>query len=340
MNHSSWAVVMTVDEPAQLVLANVAWHLFTGASEVHVYLDRPDDPVCQRLSDIAGVVVTKCDDAHWNNLTGNGRPPLQMRRQSLNANHAQTQSKADWMVHCDADEFLWQHRPLADELPYVWELDAELSFPVWERFYPGSQPSPSIFDGGFRSSTKGETRFDRTIFGAQKSMLINGVLGHSAGKCAVPVGRDFSIGIHWSFRGDAKDKNRAERFRSKSTSVLHFDGLTPLHWLIKILRYAEHEPEDLKRLIGPERQAQVQYVLTVLTGARDLMSAHDDLRVLDKAQIKRLNGFGLLEHAEFDPAPAIDAILGKPLDLSPDAFDAALTGRYPDFAEIILGSLK
>lgn len=111
---------MTVDEPAALVMANVAWHLGTGAASVHVYLDRPDDPVEHPLSQVPGVVVTRCTKAHWARLAPDGRPLLQMRRQSLNANHARDRMvkrrSADWIVHLDADEFLRQSAPLAREL--------------------------------------------------------------------------------------------------------------------------------------------------------------------------------------------------------------------------------
>jgi|GEM_PF-4926840 len=36
----TWDIVLTADEPEALIVANVAYHLATGAQNIHVYLDR------------------------------------------------------------------------------------------------------------------------------------------------------------------------------------------------------------------------------------------------------------------------------------------------------------
>ena len=50
MTKPRWGIVMTVREPAQLVLANVHYHLGQGAAEIHVFLDDPVDPVGELLA--------------------------------------------------------------------------------------------------------------------------------------------------------------------------------------------------------------------------------------------------------------------------------------------------
>jgi len=311
-----WGIVMTADEPATLVRANVGWHLGSGASEVHVYLDRPDDPVAADLAAISGCHVTVCDAAHWRALSRKGRPEAQIRRQSLNANHALAASGADWLVHLDADEFLSVTGDLAAELHAVAPLGAELALPVWERAY--LTPPGGIFDGVFRGSTKAAKGVDAALFGRDAEYLVHGLMGHAAGKCAVPVESDFVLGVHWAFRGGQGRDFRAPQWPSKAARVLHFDGLTPRHWQIKLLRYAAHDPALLERLVPEHRQRQIAEV------ARDAeaLALHDRLRMLKPEMAARLEALGLLDQQGFAPELA--------LDLSVEAFDAALAARYPD----------
>ncbi|MGB8812578.1 MAG: glycosyltransferase family 2 protein, partial [Paracoccaceae bacterium] len=233
---AKWGVVMTVDEPVALVLANIAWHLHTGAAEIHVYLSRPEDPLAATIADVPGCHVTHCTDAHWRAMgETDGRPALQTRRQSLNADHAYARSTADWLVHLDADEFLWQSRPLGEELFHLAAFSTEVTFSVRERVYPGLIAGTSvpddIFAGAFRSAHKSRAGLDTLIYGDLEPFLIQGMLGHAAGKCAVPVGQDFLIGVHWAFRGKRDKHHRAPQFTSTSTRLLHFDGMTPKHWV-------------------------------------------------------------------------------------------------------------
>ncbi len=329
----SWGIVMTVDEPAPLVLANVAWHLSKGAAEVHVFLDRPDDPVAETLSTWPGCHVTRCDAAHWAGLTHRGtRPDSQMRRQSLNANAAYAMAGVDWLIHLDANEFLHQSRPLEDELARIAEFDCELNIPVAERFYTGGPPPRDIFEGCFRLSTKGRDRFDAAIFGADLPLYIHGMLGHSAGKCAVPTGGDYIIGIHWSFRGVRGKDTRAAQYRSTAAHILHFDGLTGRHWLLKMLRYADADPELLERLVSSNRHAQIAALQACDGELRKMLELHDRLRVLDAEAHARLTALGLILEADCDPLPALNTRSAPTDGLTVAAFDVALAERYPDLA--------
>jgi len=323
MREASWAVVMTADEPLELLLANTAWHLATGALEVHVCLDRPDDPAAEALAAIAGVVVTRCDTDHWAELAPNwGRPPLQMRRQALNANHARLHTRADWIIHLDADEFLRQDAALGRELACFTGMDHEIRFPVWERAYLDAAPT-GIFDGVFRTTTKPLRPMAAAILGDDERYMIDGMMGHSEGKCAVPTEGNWRIGIHWSFRGKGP-QTKSNRVPSPGVRLLHFDGLTPLHFLIKLVRYAGHEAEDLVRLVSENRRVQIA---ELALGPRAL---HDRLRVLDGEKCDWLAGFGLMDRRGFDPRPEMERVLGRVPELSVDAFDAALRARYPE----------
>lgn len=335
----TWGIVMTVSEPSQLVLANIGWHLGTGASEVHVYLDSPEDPVAAVLADLPGVSVIRCDRAHWQRVAwGKERPASINRRQGLNAMDAMTHCGVDWLVHLDADEFLLQERPLAEEMAVVRALACELHFPVFERCYRRGDPIAGLFDGVFRGTTKQLNRrkdgldTEAVIFGDQMPVLNNGVLGHSAGKCAVPTDGDFRLGLHWAYRGK-RGRERAERYRSTSTRLLHFDGLTRLHFLAKLLRYRDTDPSVLK--LPPHRQAQIGIFQDIAGDTEGLVEFHSMVRELDDPLLARLRAFGLLYETSFDPAPVVKTVLGYLPDLSAAQFDADLRARVPGLPETL-----
>ncbi|MDA7427256.1 glycosyltransferase family 2 protein [Primorskyibacter aestuariivivens] len=329
---ATWGIVMTVREPAQLVLANVAWHLGTGASEIHVYLDDPRDPIKPQLDALGPVRVTCCDAAHWRDAAQSQQRPASInRRQGRNAVHAMVRANTDWLIHLDADEFLFQERPLANELAVARELDCEVHFPVHERFFCRDVPVHSIFDGLFRTTTKGLNRRtdgrsnDAVIFGAHLPVLNNGVLAHSAGKCAAPTDSDFRLGLHWSYRGKGRD--RAQRYRSTSTRLLHFDGLTRLHWLGKLMRYRDTPAEDLK--FPPHRLAQIGIFQDIADDPEALAEFHREFRELEPDAIERLRDFGLLYETPFDPVPMLREVLGDVPDLSSESFDRDVRRANP-----------
>ncbi|WP_425040779.1 glycosyltransferase family 2 protein [Primorskyibacter sp. S187A] len=339
----SYGLVMTVMEPRALLLTNLAWHLGTGASEIHVYFDAPDDPVIPEVAALERVHVVVCDDAHWRKTAPIRRkPPTIRRRQALNANHALSRCTCDWLIHLDADEFLFQSRPLEIELAHVAELDCEIVFPVFERMLLRDRPQTSFFDGNFRSSTKGLNRrndginADKVIFGDHYPLLVHGMLGHSAGKCGVPRNSDFEIGIHWAYRGP--ERIRAARYASTSTQLLHFDGLTRLHWLSKLLRYADYDPAVLN--VAPHRRAQIEVLLDVKDDASGILEFHREVQAPDVALQDRLRAFGLLHDIAFDPSPVIADVLGELPDLAPRPFDETLLAQYPERLAILRNHLS
>jgi hypothetical protein len=320
----SWAVVMTAREPRALVEANVRWHLGTGAAAVHLYLDDPADPAAAALSEIAGCHVTLCDAGHWRALRPRrGAPDSQMRRQSLNAAHAQAHCTADWLVHLDADEMLWQDRPLGPELAVVAELGAELRFPVLERVLPAGAPQAGLFDGVFRRASPGDAAMQAVIHGPLAPHLRAGMFSHGSGKCAVPVGRGFRQMVHESYLEEDGTRRRAPAWQSTTTRLLHFDGVTPLHWLLKLLRYKMQPQAVQAQILPPHRQSQIDWMLARMQTHAEACAAEAALRRLTPAQAARLRGFGLLEEA----LPFAAGIMAKLPHLSATSFDRELISR-------------
>ncbi|WP_227284381.1 MULTISPECIES: glycosyltransferase family 2 protein [Paracoccaceae] len=332
MGDVSWGVVMTVREPPVLVQANVAWHLASGASEIHVYLDDPHDPAFYLLKSMPGCRVVRCTLDHWRTQAKRrARPASQVRRQSLNANHALSRTACDWLIHLDADEFLLQERPIAGEMAALNGTAMALQLPVWERIYlPGSAPE-TLFEGGFMPAltAPGDARSEnravaRRVFGADRGYRRLGLLGHAAGKVAVPVGQGFSLSIHTAFLDRGGERARARLRRSTSARILHFDGLTPLHWILKLLRYASYDPEILDRIVTRHRRSQIADAAACAGHAPGLRAFHDRLRYLTPRQMGDLQALGLLDCRAFDPTTGRSNLA---LDLTVGAFDAVLQER-------------
>lgn len=329
----TWDVVLTACEPQVLVQTNVLWHLATGARTVHICFDDPDDPGIAAVQNIAGARVIRCDRAHWRRLSGRkGRPASQMRRQTLNANAVQDVTAAQWLFHIDADEFIWQDGDLGAELADLGLGQTELNLPVLERLFPVDGVGGDIFAGAFRASSDlGDTEAN-AAFGEFAGFMKRGQYSHGAGKSGVPVGQGLRSGVHnATVRGQNRWK-RAPKQVSQTARLLHFDGLTPLHWAMKFLRYRLNTPDVQAAVLQPHRAAQINWMLEQGETEADLRAAHARLFALNATRCAQLENYGLLRQVPFDPAAVSGA---DALDLSSARFDADLIQRNPWLAEML-----
>jgi Glycosyl transferase family 2 len=331
----TWGVVMTVNEPSALVISNAAWHISTGAQEVHLYFDRPNDPVLQTVAAIQQVRVVECNEEYWSRANVK-RPHSQTRRQFINANDALKHCSVDWLAHIDADEFLLQNSPIQRELKSIQEIGAALHFDVRERVYFHNSSACSIFDGAFRSRSQMPAALDRSIFGELNRYLQRGLLSHCAGKTAVPTNQDFLLGVHSAYKGRRSGESRAASFKSKSTVLLHFDGMTPLHWIAKLLRYARTTQQHGTSMFSKSRQCQIAECLKSIGSHESALAFHDKLRLLNHAQKLRHANFDLLHTEGFNPLTAILSVTSRHVDLSPAAFDVEFLAREPEIPTSIV----
>lgn len=180
LSKSTWAVVATVDEPSALVQAFVAWHLSRGAARVFLYCDRPDDPVQDAFAHLPQVTVVSCDGAHWSRI-GKSRPHRHQVRQVRNARDAYERAEVDWLVHIDADKFLWSQTQIAEHLIAVSDATDCLVIPVAERVHLAGGENKSIFEGAFRRPFVASVTKGRAVLGPDYSMTYRGLAGHAQG---------------------------------------------------------------------------------------------------------------------------------------------------------------
>jgi hypothetical protein len=325
----SWGLAMLVREPTALVLANLAWHLAAGAREVHLFLDDPDDPVHDAAAALPGVTVTRCDAAFWA-ATGRGRSGRNNVRQSVAMDLAYARAGrdggVDWLLHLDADEFLVQRRPLADELAALPQATDALVLPVRERAYLTTDPQ-TLFEGVFRIPQTGPARA-HPLLQPNAAFCPGGLSGHVLGKSLSRTGRALSISPHFPSAAPGHPRAEVTKTYARGSVVLHFDGLTPRNWLMKFLRYDRVLGVEPGKAIGGHRRAQLAEVVARRDDPAAMLAFHDRIKLCpDPAAWMRA---GLVEAVAFDPLPALRQHLPSLPDLSVAAFDAETRLAEPD----------
>lgn len=319
-----WGVAATIDEPAALVAAFVAHHLAVGAAEVHVFLDRANPEAEALLAGVPGAFVHRDGEDGWARAWRNKRPGRVQARQKYNASRALDQFGLDWVVHCDADEFVQPGWPLAQELAQVGLEKGWLKLRVIERVYGTSQGQRDIFEGGFRLPWLKRAAKGAAAYGASAALLNDGLCGHTAGKAVVRAGQGYSIGVHFALSDFHKPANDVPYRPSEAARLLHFDGLTPLHYILKMLRRATTEVKGDPVPYGRARILQFTRMASVAADPDAMADLWWSAQGMPPERATALGRAGLFETPAHGIAASTRALFGDRVDLSPTAFDAAL----------------
>lgn len=324
---STWSVVATVHEPPAVVQVFVAWYLHLGASRITLYFDAPDDPAADMVASTPGVRVIRCDSAHWRSL-GRARPSRHQIRQAKNAMHAYQCMDAAWLLHVDADEYLC---PTNSVSACFNRIDATIQcvvVPVAERVNLAFD-ADTIFGGGFRRPYRGKRQDGRDLFGPDYDLTLCGLTGHTLGKSFVRGGEPLQMSIH---RPKAADPDGLIAQTVGDLELLHFDGLTRLQWIYKLLRKADAVAHHNGMPPSPHRQRQID---AVLEGPKAALALYDRVKHAPPELVGQLRAQGLWRDRTFDPRGALARVLPDvSVDLSAAAVDAWLWGQN---AELLRG---
>ncbi|MEO1704262.1 MAG: glycosyltransferase family 2 protein [Pseudomonadota bacterium] len=325
----SWGTVTLADEPIELLLAFAAWHRELGASEIHIFLDRPSQRGAEALSAVPGVIVTNCDELFW--AANGGRHALQTKRQEVVANFAYAEAQVDWLAHIDADEFIYSDGGFEDELAAIPDPVHGAILPVRERVWEVMSPPETLFEGLFRIPIPGKPTLNRYVAGVTSRYLYRGLACHTKGKSIVRTGQGIAMGIHTPLLAD--DLNLME---AQSAKMLHFDGVTPYHWLVKRLKYAALPHAETSMGSDNYRWAQIAALreFATLWEARRFQR---QLTALRPEKIAQLEALRLLERIPaFSPEKALARILpGQEISLGNHRFDRRIARRDKSFVEAL-----
>ncbi|MFN3644476.1 MAG: glycosyltransferase family 2 protein [Gemmobacter sp.] len=339
MPRATWMVHATVHEPVALVCAFVAHYLDLGADLIDLRLDRPAPEVERLLAPLDRVRVTVCTDAYWQATGRDARPALHTLRQRVNAAHAYRALEQDWMLFCDADEFLVPEGLFADRLA---ALPARVQFRrirVVERVQRAGVPQEGLFDGVFRGPLADRGDVAERVYGRDAArFLTRGMLGHVAGKSILRRGTDLVPSLHFPVPPRLGPLDRALivatppwRARLDGAVIAHFDGLTPLHFLLKLLH------KHVSALEAPDAPPSKR------TEARRALIAAVAAGCLDDAALRQLQALlwltpeaeallrteNALHALHLDPAAAaLRRFPGAGLDYAAAPFDASLRMQY------------
>lgn len=330
-----------VAEPPELLCAFAAHYLSLGAAEVHLFLDDPDQPGIDLLKGLPRVRVTLCTDRHWQALAGQ-RPVNQVMRQVLNANRAYDRCRADWFLFCDADEFLITNAPVADLLRGVPDSVLQCRVPMAERVLCREKGQAHLFDGVFRVPLRQNPDALQAAYGDLAGMTTHGLTGHLAGKTFTRARRsDLRIRLHLSVPADPEEEARLRKAGAlrpgpdlAGSRLVHFDGMTPLHWQLKMLRFHLENPPKAqtsgKGVFAKRTPARSRQVTAVYEGAGDPAALRRLRRLIEldpeaRATLERAGG---LLQAKCDPRESVRHYLKRDLPFDVATFDARLRARH------------
>jgi hypothetical protein len=294
MDTPTWATVTTAAEPKALLLAFVAHHLEAGASEVFIYLDRPNPAFAALVAPLEQVHVFDASEGGWPALHGKKKRAIGsrevVRRQIANARHAQTLAKSDWLFHVDVDEFIVNTPQLGQFLSGLPEEVWGVVLPVAERVFEGADEDATVFGGSFRTRIDKEGLVEK-VYGDTARFLKKGLAGHSLGKAGVRIGTPAQLRLHTVDLPEGEDEQARKR-RFDTVGMLHFDAWSYESWHAKMQRLHG------KPLGSPERAVLVEAVATGNTGhtPREIFG---QIYELSPEQVKALDKAGRLYRQDF-----------------------------------------
>lgn len=326
-----WGVVATVDEPAALIAAWVAHHLAIGASEVHVILDRPNPEAMALMEGMDRVVLHQSGDHGWPASKRGKRPGTHQARQSQNATHVLENTTLDWLVHCDADEYLRLSAPLEEELAALDDNIEWLRIDVAERVWTDPEPGPDIFRGSFRQPVPDYALIGPALYGVGRAPLLNlGLSGHSAGKSCVRAGRGHVLTIHRPASHWDVSKCDLRGAASQNAALLHFNGMTRLQYIMKMLRRGLIMHDGLPSPSTFARKRQFEAAIANAADPAALTALWRDVQSVSADEVAALAELGVISHDGTDIVAETRARFGDRIDLGPVAFDRALVEHEAD----------
>lgn len=323
----SYSIVSTSRETADILAAFVAHHLTLDVDEIFLFFDEANPAVEAMLAGVPRCRVTVCNDDYWRARNPAGRPEGKVGRQLFNARQARQQTRSEWLIHIDSDEFLLSTGSLKEELARIPPGTNLVQIKNFERFFPEGLVPRQIFDGLFRGGIPRKTAGSGRMFGEATPFLSHGLQGYSTGKTATRCQSPQRLALH----PPGSDDGRPDAvFVSASTILLHFDGFTPLHWVTKILR------RSTSGIVGTRwRVAQMEFLESATT-REQRMSLFGKINILNKVTVKKLKVLDALRDLQFDPLPAMQAQFpGADFDLSPEAFDRRMVTADPDWYQAL-----
>jgi len=241
---ASFSVVALMKEEAAIIRRFVTYYMGLGAEEIFILHDGPIDHLIaadmspQKLAE-QGVRLHVCDDAFWQREAGSVPEHLEHRlRAAFGVGHKWC--KSDWLLVCDADEFIIDRMPVQIFLGHIpLEIDSVIVFPAEAVWGPDEDISVPFGSTWFRRPVERSRAQNFWLYGPFGFLFRKGLLGHALGKQFVRRGAKFDlIHQHYAIRDGQRISVPARRIDPKLAVVelAHFDAISYDRWYEKFRR--------------------------------------------------------------------------------------------------------
>lgn len=304
----TFSVAAMVRETAGVLARFAAHYTELGAAQVRLFYDgtaeEADTAGRAALERDPRVVVTVCDAAFWEER--GGRPDLIRDRQSRLSALALEQAEADWLLICDADEFVAAGMPMTDFLAALPAegADSVVISPAESFWLEGEDYCTPFTASHFRRVCHNRLLWPLIAlgtYGRRAPLFRRGVLGHAAGKQFLRRGSRFDlIRVHNAWRGGRAVSVWARRIDPAlgAVELAHFDAVSLAGWDAKFARNAaEPNPAWMQGKTAARRRQFQAYAAAASRGPEALEALFRDLYVLSPRQHRLLARQGLvLQH--------------------------------------------
>jgi hypothetical protein len=214
----TWVVASTVKADAVEVAQFVAHHLALGASRVYLFFDDPADPSLNLCDHLERVTSVPCSTAYWQRIAG--RRPRQIEtRQIKNCFEVYANTKADWVLAIDVDEFVESDYNLSQLLSLMPPQSPLFRLEPFEALASEEENADVHFRRSNRHVVGGEEAV-ADIYGRYASFFHRGMISHAGGKCFFRTGfAGLKPKLHSAEIGEKSAP--AQRF-SEYARLLHF----------------------------------------------------------------------------------------------------------------------
>lgn len=231
----SFSVCLLCSEQPEIVSRFVSYYLGAGAERVSVYLD--EGAPCPALPEDPRVSVITCA-ALLEDCGLTERPRYIEELQVIAYGHAFGLLSSEWMLICDADEFVASSHSIEVTLSHIPDHWHFAILPVAEGVWGPEDTKFEAFGCTyFRTrAPKGFGKIQsRILYGKNGKFLVAGLVGHSLGKYVIRKGSPVRrLGIHEP-HGDItlKGGTTCEIEAMSELFLYHFDAISLERWQTK-----------------------------------------------------------------------------------------------------------
>lgn len=257
---ASFSTTSLVRESPEVILRYARYYASVGVDDILLFWDGDDTPT---LPPVAGLSLTACDAEFWAGL--GGRPEGLEARQAAVYGVAMQRCRSDWLLICDADEYVFGDPHLGDWLDRIPGHADAVRIPVAEAVWgPGDDPGTAFGSTWFRTAWPRERLWrllGRSVYGDVAPLMRRGLLGHVEGKQVVRTGRTYSAISNMGAEQDGRPVGRPASAISANLAGLwlgHFDAISLGRWQEKWERRISRE--TLAERMSAPRQAQMDLV--------------------------------------------------------------------------------